>query len=134
LWGWGSSLGVTCGSICFGEEFSEAGDSCFGVKEVGWDYVLFVGLDLRIIGVSQVSKDVVILICGIGDSLPMSPIQGICTRIMSYFLAVLFRLVWVLRFKCWVLFWSVLIGFVVYWVNINLLCCPCLCYLYIMIC
>jgi hypothetical protein len=35
------------------------------------------------------------------------------------FPAVSFRLVWVLRFECWVLFWSGLIGFVVYWADIN---------------
>jgi hypothetical protein len=75
-----------------------------GAEEVSWDYVLFIGLDLRIVGVSWVSKDVVTLICGIGDSPPMSLIQGLHTRIMSYFPAVSFRLVWVLRFECWVLF------------------------------
>jgi hypothetical protein len=25
---------VTCGSVCFGEEFGEAGDSCFGAEEL----------------------------------------------------------------------------------------------------
>jgi hypothetical protein len=43
---------TTCGGVYFGEEFSEAGNSCFGAKEVSWDYVLFIGLDLRIVGVS----------------------------------------------------------------------------------
>jgi hypothetical protein len=32
-------LGATCDGVCFGEEFGEADDSCFGAEEIGWDYV-----------------------------------------------------------------------------------------------